>query len=118
MATILIIDDDPQIRRVLVQVLTRVGHEPIEAEDGKEGLNQFRAHKPDLVVTDILMPVKEGLETIRELRGEAPGVAIIAMSGGDPLFLDIAEMLGADVTLRKPFTTSEFLQAIDRLLTT
>ena len=118
MATILIIDDDPQIRRVLVQILTKVGHEPIEAENGKEGLSQFRARKPSVVITDILMPVKEGLETIRELRASAPGVAIIAMSGGDPLFLDIAKMLGADLVISKPFRTSELMQAIDALRTT
>jgi DNA-binding response OmpR family regulator len=118
MAKILIVDDDPRLRGTLVQVLTRAGHELVEAQDGQDGLNQFRAHRPILVVIDILMPVKEGLETIRELRADAPGVAIIAMSGGDPLFLDIAKMLGADAVLLKPFRSSDLVEAINKLLAT
>ena len=72
MAKILIIDDDAQIRRMLERALTGVGYEVVEAKDGDDGLKAFAKHRPELVVTDIVMPDREGLETIRELRRLAP----------------------------------------------
>ena len=116
MAKILAVDDDPEMRRVIVRILTAVGHDMIEAKDGKEGINLFRAHQPALLIIDILMPGKEGLETIRELRGAASEAGIIAISGGDAMFLDMAKKMGADATIAKPFRTAQLVDVVSRLL--
>jgi DNA-binding response OmpR family regulator len=120
MARILIIDDDEQIRSTLQQVLELEGHEVVDAPDGKVGLQLFREEGADLVITDIIMPVKEGLETIMELRNDYPGVKIIAISGGgaiDPhVYLHYAKEAGAMRTLPKPFEREELLQAVGELL--
>ncbi len=79
MATILVIDDDAAVRRVLVRSLARAGHEIVEAENGSSGLARFREHAPELVITDIVMPQTEGIETIREIRRAAPHVKILAI---------------------------------------
>jgi YesN/AraC family two-component response regulator len=106
-ACILIIDDEAQPRRMLQQALTWAGYEVVEARDGNEGLQGFRATPTDIIITDILMPEKEGLETIIDLWREFPRVKIIAMSGGGRTgnlnFLDVARRLGAQHTLEKPF---------------
>lgn len=119
MATILLIDDDPQVRRTLARMLSR-SHLLIEAADGFEGVRLFTQHRPDLVITDILMPNKEGIETIMELRRLSPGVKILAISGGGYRvktdFLSMAEELGADATLQKPIELADLLAAVDRLL--
>ena len=89
MSRILLIDDDDQFRGMLQQALRREGYEVVEARDGKEGVICFRTAAIDLVMTDILMPEQEGLQTIRELRAEFPAIKIIAISGGgagDPEF--------------------------------
>jgi len=120
MALILLIDDDSKIREVLQQILEHAGHEVMEASDGKEGLSLYRKRPPDLVVTDIVMPKKDGLETITDLRIEFPGSKIIAISGGgrlDPkLYLELAEGFGADHLLTKPFGHEELLEAVQDLL--
>ena len=82
MALILIIDDDDQIRRVLRKTLERDGYDVADAPNGKEGIRLYRENPADLVITDIIMPEKEGIETIRELRRDFPEVKIIAISGG------------------------------------
>ncbi len=120
MARILIIDDEDQTHRMLRIVLERAGYEIVEARDGQEGLRYYRAAPVDLIITDILMPGKEGLETIMELRREAPGVKIIAISGGGQIgtldFLDIAKLLGARRALEKPFNLQEFVTAVQEVL--
>jgi DNA-binding response OmpR family regulator len=116
MAKILVIDDEPKMRRLIVRVLTAVGHEMIEAKDGREGISLFHAHQPALLIIDILMPGKEGLETIRDLRSAASEAPIIAISGGDAIFLDIAKKMGADATIAKPFRTAQLVEAVSRLL--
>jgi len=107
MATILVIDDDPQICDVLQQVLREEGHVVHSALNGVEGISQYRQYLPELVFTDILMPEKEGLETILELRREFPHVMIIAMSGASEgtkiNLLELAQQLGAQHRLIKPF---------------
>jgi DNA-binding response OmpR family regulator len=117
---ILIIDDEDQPRRMLQQVLTRAGYEVIEARNGNEGLQYFRTRPTDLIITDILMPEKEGLETIIDIRREFPAVKIIAMSGGGRTgnlnFLEVAKRLGAQHTLQKPFELQEILGAVRDLL--
>ena len=117
MANILVIDDDRQMRLLIARMLTRAGHEVHEAETGRDGLNAFREAPIALVVTDILMPEMEGLETIRTIRHEAPTIPILAISGSDQsLYLRAASELGAAATLEKPFTADDLLEHIDRLL--
>jgi DNA-binding response OmpR family regulator len=119
-ARILIIDDDDQIRRMLCQALEQAGYEAVEARDGQEGLEHFRATPIDLIITDILMPGKEGLETIMELRRAVPGIKIIAISGGgqtgNMTFLEVARYLGAQRALQKPFELRELLNAVREVL--
>ena len=95
-------------------------YEVIEANDGEVGLKLFRDHRPAVVITDIFMPNHEGIETIRELRREAPTVAIIAMSGAGQgegtRYLDTARKLGADAVLVKPFRRAKLIATIKRLL--
>jgi DNA-binding response OmpR family regulator len=115
---ILIIDDDPLIRSSLSIALRRQGHEIDLARNGAEGLERFQAGGHDVVVTDILMPEREGIETIRALRRAAPGLRIVAMSGGGTGYdvLDIARRLGADRTIAKPFGPQQLMAVIDELL--
>jgi DNA-binding response OmpR family regulator len=118
---ILVIEDDPAMRRMIVRTLAAAGHEMIEAKDGQEGLSHFRVDRPTLVITDVLMPGVDGLETIRALRGYAPRVAIIAISGGGSTqnmsFLDFAKKLGADAVIEKPFRARDLVAAVRKLLT-
>ncbi len=111
-ATILIVDDDSQVCDLLKQVLEGEGYSVMTAVNGQEGINLHRAHQADLIVLDILMPEKEGLETILELRREFPQVKIIAMSGGSERaklnLLDLAKRLGAQYSLQKPFQLEKF----------
>lgn len=117
MADILIIDDDPQMRRFLIRVLEGAGHTVHEANNGGEGLALFRRVHPLLVITDLVMPDTEGLETIRELRGEAPTTPIVAISGGSlPVYLRAATAFGATAALAKPFVADELLSTVTDLL--
>jgi CheY-like chemotaxis protein len=120
MAHILIIDDEDQFRKMLRQMLERADYEVREAADGEQGLQLFRQQPVDLVITDIFMPEKEGIETIFELRRDFPDVKIIAISGGGRVgglqYLKYAEGAGADHVLIKPFERRELLQAIQDVL--
>ena len=120
MSLILIIDDEEQIREVLHTVLDRVGHEVLEADNGKEGLKKYNENDVDLVITDIIMPDTEGLETIARIRREFPGLKIVAMSGGGRVVpgshLDHAALLGASRTFTKPLNMPEFVDAIHETL--
>lgn len=119
MARILIIDDDDALRGVIAQNLIFAGHTVIEAADGRQGVDLFHAAPVDLVLTDLVMPGKEGVETIIELHRERPQLPIIAMSGGMPrssMYLEIASKLGARRALAKPFTPQDLLKAIDEVL--
>ena len=119
MARILVIDDDSAIRSVVRRGLERAGHEVTEAPDGDAGLKSFRTRNTDLVITDIIMPEREGVETIMALRKEFPALKIIAMSGGgggSADFLSIAKKLGARRTLAKPFGHRELLDAVEEVL--
>lgn len=116
MARILVIDDEDPIRRMLRSTLESAGYEVVEARHGREGIALYRASPADLVITDILMSEKEGLESIIELRREFPTVKVIAMSGGSMRMnldlLDIAERLGARRTFKKPFALGDLLAAV------
>jgi CheY-like chemotaxis protein len=117
MANILVIDDELPMRRLLVRLLTRAGHTVHAAEDGQLGLALFHKVEPELVITDIVMPEMEGIETIRELRRNGPAVPILAISGGaTPLYLHAAAELGATAALPKPFATDALLSTVNELL--
>ncbi|CAN5408142.1 response regulator [soil metagenome] len=120
MAHILVIDDDAIIRRMLMERLTDAGYQVFEAGHGNEGLKVMRAEPADLVLCDLYMPEKEGLETIQELRRNYPELKIIAMSGGNrksPVdLLPIAKSMGANETIHKPFKLAELVQLIDSML--
>jgi CheY-like chemotaxis protein len=121
MALILLIDDNNQVRATLRLMLESLGHEVEEAEDGQRGLEVFQQHPAPLVFCDLFMPNMEGLETIRKLRKLAPGVKIVAMSGGigdfgKPDFLRMARSLGADATLPKPFDVQVLRETLEKFL--
>src|ERR1700687_5964678 len=108
MALILVIDDDDDVRAVVSGVLEAAGHEVVHASDGAQGIELQRRLPAVLVITDIVMPEKEGIETIRDLHQEFPKLKIIAMSGGGSLhkttnYFSTAKELGAHAVLRKPF---------------
>jgi DNA-binding response OmpR family regulator len=117
---ILVVDDDDQFRNLLTEVLKRAGFQVAAASDGQEAMKLFQQRPAQLIVTDLIMPNKEGLETIIELRRSHPQVRIIAMSGGGRVgpqdYLALAKMLGADRVFAKPFRSAEFLQAVRELV--
>lgn len=118
---ILIVDDDPGIRRALHILLSREGYQVTQARDGVEALRLWRDHGSDLVITDLHMPEKNGIETIVELLSHSPGMRIIAMSGGGQTkrldLLGNAMMLGAVLTIEKPFTLNEMMRLVRQALT-
>jgi two-component system, chemotaxis family, chemotaxis protein CheY len=119
MARILVIDDDALLRGAIRVALESAGYEVIEAADGDAGLRLHREQGADVVVVDLFMPKRDGLEVIRAMRAEAPGAKIIAMSGGSRLRLDLldaAAAFGAARTLWKPFTPGALLTAVRELL--
>ena len=120
MKSILLVDDDEQLRRMLKTVLQEAGHQVNEARNGNEALEIYNVAPTDLVITDLVMPDKEGLETIIELRRTHPDVKIIAMSGGARTgvhnYLDLAKKLGANYILEKPFSYQEILTGIQMVI--
>jgi DNA-binding response OmpR family regulator len=117
---VLVIDDDDRIRRMVAKVLSADGHQVTCATDGAAGVAAFRRERHDAVVTDILMPEQEGIETIVTIRRERPETKIIAISGGgrmgDIELLRMAQLLGADDVLPKPFRAHELrrrMRALD-----
>jgi DNA-binding response OmpR family regulator len=117
---ILIVDDDLAVRDTLIAILEDHGYEVSTAVNGQLGLVAFRRERPDLLITDIVMPVKEGLQTIREIREERPDMKIIAISGGSRTerhdFLEIARQLGAWDVIVKPFDPDDFAARVGRCL--
>ncbi len=114
---ILIVDDEPEIRFMTRRLLSAEGATVTEAEHGKAALEHLADGLPvDLVITDIVMPEKEGLETIMELRRKYPDVRILAMSGGgkgsSTAYLELASKMGADAIVKKPFRKAELMAAI------
>ena len=115
---ILIVDDDASIRRTLSILLRKAGYEVTQAADGSEAIRLWRQGGGDLVITDLHMPEKDGIQTIIELLSHSPGVRIIAMSGGGQTkrldLLGNASLLGAVFTIEKPFTIAEMMAVVDR----
>ena len=122
MPRILIIDDDETIRHVLGKALEQAGFEVALAVDGRDGTQKFRSAHYDLVIVDIWMPEKDGLETLMEIRRNTPHAKVIAMSGGGQRGLmqplNWAQQLGAVAALTKPFTAEELLAVIRTTLGT
>ncbi len=119
MKTILVIDDNKELRTLLAKALGAAGYTVATAEDGHQGLIKFAALRPDLVLTDLCMPVKEGIEVITEVRRTHPQTKIIAMSsggeGGHTVYLKLAQKLGAARQLEKPFSVQELLTTVQEL---
>jgi CheY-like chemotaxis protein len=118
---ILVIDDEAAIRQLVRRILERAGHSVIEAPNGRKGISLLRERQVDLVITDILMPEVEGIETILEIRRQFPSTRILAISGGGSvkgtsIYLEAASKLGADAILPKPFRAYALRQLVDRLL--
>jgi DNA-binding response OmpR family regulator len=120
MAKILVIEDDVMVRNTIDRILRHGGFEVVTAEDGARGMTSFRAEHPDLVLTDIIMPEREGIATIVEIKRERPDAKIIAMSGGGRIgsadFLGMARKLGADDIIPKPFLPQELIRRIKACL--
>ena len=121
MGRILLIEDDDAIRQLLMENLARDGHAVTTAGNGREGVERFRPGAYDLVITDLVMPEKEGIEVVQDLRARDPGLKVLAMSGGGHFgaaetYLRLASLLGAGRVLAKPFTPAQFLAAVKEAL--
>ncbi len=120
MARILIIEDDTEVRAYLDSLLDRAGYTTVTAANGKEGVAIFQEGAVDLVITDIIMPEKDGIETIMDMKRSNRDLKIIAISGGGRAepenYLHSARLLGADRTIKKPFSNDDILTAVKELL--
>ena len=130
MGSILVIDDEEDIRDALKLILESAGYDVTVASTGDDALELQRNKPADLIITDIIMPGKDGVTTIKELRHEFPGIRIIAISGGGGIdamtykpeaitttaYLAAAKQAGADQAFTKPFERAELLLAVDNLL--
>jgi DNA-binding response OmpR family regulator len=112
---ILVIDDNVLLVRMMTRVLAADGHEVVAAKEGGRGMALFRESRPDLVITDIVMPGQEGFETILMLRRDDNRVKIIAISGADMEMLETARLIGADDILEKPFRAHDLVSRVRAL---
>lgn len=117
---ILVIDDEDAYRKMLKKALDQGGYQVLEAEGGRVGLRMYREFKPDLVITDLVMPDMEGIETIKALKALNPNVKIIAISGGGlnnpEIYLRLAKLMGAGHVFSKPLDIKELLSVISRMV--
>ncbi len=119
---ILIIEDDESMAKYLSRVLVKQGYSVILAFDGEEGMRRFSTEKVDLILTDVFMPVSDGIDFMIELRKKNENVKVIAMSGGSKalgdtdFFLNVTKDFGAHAVLRKPFSNDELIFSISSLL--
>ncbi len=120
MNRILIIDDDRDMRTIINEILSLQGYVTSLASDGSEGVRLFKAGSFDLVITDIIMPGQEGIETIIEIKNFKSKIKIIAISGGGRInaedHLSVASRVGADATLTKPFRSHELIEIVEKLI--
>ena len=120
MVRILVVDDEDLVRFSVRQMLEDEGHQVEEAGDGVEGMAKVQAGPLDLLITDIVMPRKEGLETIAEAKQMRPDLRVIAISGGGPVgqfdYLELAKQFGADAVLAKPFKKQELIAVVNTVL--
>lgn len=119
MAKILVIDDEKVVRMAITYKLKKEGHEVIEAEDGEDGIEKYRKDPADLIITDIIMPNKEGFETIKDLNQEFPDAKIVAMSGGGATssknYLDIAKKFNVVDVFEKSFEWEEMIKIVRKI---
>lgn len=116
MAIVLVIEDEPLVRDTIKLSLETAGYEVLIATDGREGVNMLIRNPVDVVVTDLIMPEQEGLETIRIIRRDHPATKVIAISGGGRHvgtdYLKAASLLGANFALQKPFAMAHLRQCV------
>lgn len=119
-AQILIIEDDTAVREGVAKVLSRAGYSVLKSSNGREGLEILEKEPCDIVLTDIIMPEMEGIETITRIAKQYPGLKVVAMSGGGRLgntdFLKVASQIGAVDTIAKPATAKQLLETIEKHL--
>lgn len=117
--TVLVIEDEPLLREAMARAFRKSNAKVLVAADGAEGLRRFNGASPDLVVTDIIMPEREGIETLMSMKAARPSVPVLAISGGGQTpageFLALAASLGADGVLAKPFRAQELTDAAQAL---
>ena len=118
MAKIFVLDDSRSVLEMVVQMLKKAGYEVLSSSSGKELFKTLRRQHVDLLITDIYMPIEDGLEVLVKARREHPGVKFIAMSSmtGPMNMLPVAKLLGAAVTLQKPFTEEALITAVAKVL--
>lgn len=120
MAEILLVDDDKMVCETIKQRLEREGHRVRTASNGNEALELVAQRQPDLVITDVIMPEREGIETLLALKKSNPALKVVVMSGGGRIgrldHLKVAERLGADATLVKPFTAAQLKSVLAIML--
>lgn len=115
---ILVVEDDEHVRYMVEKILDIEGHRVTTAENGKQAISAVESDPTlELIITDLIMPEKEGMETIQEIKTGRPDIKIIAISGGGRImaqdYLDTAKILGADYTLKKPFKRQDILNAVE-----
>lgn len=113
-----IVDDDVELRATLKHILEDAGMRVVETSNGRDGVDVAQTAGAAVAIVDIVMPDQEGLETIRTLRARVPGIRVLAMTGYDSRYLDMAIKLGADEAIRKPFTGRELVARVQQLLGT
>ncbi len=116
LAKIVVVDDDHDLRRTICDYLVSVGHDVQQAADGNNAMSLIASEEPQLVLTDILMPDKEGFSTIMDIRAAYENIKIIAMSGGGQM--KSAHVLGADAVIAKPFDFDDLCKTIEQVLCT
>jgi len=117
---VLVVDDDPEMREAMARILGGAGYAVELAADGDQAIEVQRARPAEVLITDVFMPSRDGLETIQYFRVEYPDVGIIAMTGGSPTgrvdeYLKVAKVAGANATLRKPFAAQALLDSVSSL---
>lgn len=119
MAKVLVIDDDPKVRSVVARFVELEGHTVVQAENGKEAIDQLQGDPADLVISDIFMPEMDGLEVLIQLREHFPDAKLVAMSGGGAIaashVLKTAKVLGAVAVLEKPFDLEDIRELLSDL---
>jgi CheY-like chemotaxis protein len=119
MAHILVVDDDPTLRRAIALTLEKAGHSVLRYENGRKAVDYLEHGDADLLITDVLMPEMDGLETVRAARRLQPQLPILAISGGLPEptdYLGITSVFGATAVLQKPFSSAELITMVENLL--
>ncbi|MBK1696570.1 response regulator [Rhodovibrio salinarum] len=120
MATVLVIDDQADIRNVFAEVLQEAGYQVVTAVNGRDGLAKASSSEIDLIITDILMPERDGIEVIHEIKRTSGETPVVAVSGGGtmrgPDLLSIASKLHADATLQKPVDADALVRTVQELL--